>query len=680
MMSAISRNNLRFPVRVRLFLIVLVLLAPCLFFFFPHPLAEAESNIINTKHDLSVNSTSGGMKSTSENRICVFCHTPHDAYRLSPANGGTGGSGPVAPDEYTYLPLWNHEVTTTPETGYYTSSTMKAPVPQQPTGPTKLCLSCHDGTVALGAVASGANLGIAQTMNDAYSVGTVDNPTPNLGTDLSTHHPVSFSYSSSLPNSELYTIDELPDVIRDRLSGNNEVHCTTCHDPHDDSNGNFLVIKNSLSALCTTCHQMANWAASGHATATNSVTGKEACEICHTPHFAVDVPLLIYNTSDSATFCTNGSCHGTVPSPLPPPTHGDAAIVRPSAVVASCMPSCHSAEPFGQSLSEPDRRETIAFNTPLRPFPAMPSSAAGADIRSQIQKISSHHERPGIARGLLRNLSGQARALIGGVACVDCHNPHVSNRTEARAPFASGMLEGVSGVDRNGMDVSSVTYQYEVCFKCHADYSADVQYVPRVIPSTNMRLAFDGANPSYHPVEEIGRSLAVPSIPSPLNPALNAQDMIYCTDCHSDDAEGSKGPHGSSFPPILKERYETADGTPESSDNYALCYRCHNRSSILSDVSFRKKINGATASGGGHSGHLGDGAPCSACHDPHGVNVSLSGVFAQTGAHTHLINFDTRIVLPKPGNPYPIYTDTGNFSGSCTLVCHGKLHDNLSYP
>ena len=38
---------------------------------------------------------------------------------------------------------------------------------------------------------------------------------------------------------------------------------------------------------------------------------------------------------------------------------------------------------------------------------------------------------------------------------------------------------------------------------------------------------------------------------------------------------GSRGPHGSSFRPILTERYETADNTPESYDHYALCYRCH---------------------------------------------------------------------------------------------------------
>jgi hypothetical protein len=239
------------------------------------------------------------------------------------------------------------------------------------------------------------------------------------------------------------------------------------------------------------------------------------------------------------------------------------------------------------------------------------------------------------------------------------------------------MLEGVAGVDRNGSSVPSATYEYEVCFKCHADFTPDLNYIPRVISVTNLRLAFDPSNPSYHPVVGMGKNLNVPSIPSSLAPTLNPSVVIYCSTCHADDEGGSGGPHGSSFPPILKERYSTTDDNPESYENYALCYRCHERSSILSDASFMRKTIRTTASGGGHSGHLAAGAPCSACHDPHGVADSGAG---GTGSHTHLINFDTRIVLPKPGSPFPIFTDTGTFSGSCTLVCHGVLHDSTSYP
>jgi hypothetical protein len=51
-----------------------------------------------------------------------------------------------------------------------------------------------------------------------------------------------------------------------------------------------------------------------------------------------------------------------------------------------------------------------------------------------------------------------------------------------------------------------------------------------------------------------------------------------------------------------------------------------------------------------------------------------------TGSHTRLINFDTRIVLPRAGSAYPVFTRRGQLSGKCSLVCHGVEHDNASYP
>jgi hypothetical protein len=102
-------------------------------------------------------------------------------------------------------------------------------------------------------------------------------------------------------------------------------------------------------------------------------------------------------------------------------------------------------------------------------------------------------------------------------------------------------------------------------------------------------------------------------------------------------------------------------------------------SGILDNASFRTNAAGY----GGHSGHLGSTgspptpvqAPCSVCHDPHGVQDVFSGA-GPTGWHTHLINFDTRYVTSAGGpGTAPFYTDNGGHSGSCTLVCHGVRHD-----
>jgi predicted CXXCH cytochrome family protein len=587
-------NNRRSFLRCAVSFFFLFFLVVC--FLRITPSVEAISDITNTKHNLSL-SGPGPLKSLTETRICVFCHTPHNA----------------TPD----TPLWNKELQPQNYT-FYTSSTLKSTVPLQPTGPTKLCLSCHDGTIALGTVVSGANLGLAAALSYPS--------TSYFGLNLSAHHPVSFSYSTALPNPELANVESLPQTLT--LGGVDEVHCTTCHDPHDNTYGNFLVMDNSASQLCESCHLLTAWNVSAHSN----------CEDCHAPHFAVTPEWLL-------TFTSYDACLGA---------------------------GCHSSEPVHiQSVV----RTVTNIRRPLAPLP----TGRQADIKSQVKKISGHHPQPGISIPSPRS-QALRRFASNQVTCVDCHNPHQANKTKATAPNASGMLKGVSGVDRNGIEVTSVTYEYEVCFKCHGDYTSGIQYIPRVINATNMRLAFDPVNSSYHPIVSMGRNLNIPSIPSPLTPTLRASDIIYCTDCHRDDTGVSKGPHGSSFAPILAERYETADGTLESYENYALCYRCHNRTSILSDVSFKKKMIKTTATGGGHSGHLASGAPCSACHDPHGVATSIIDTSGSTGSHTHLINFDSRIVMPKPGSAAPVFIDRGTFSGSCTLVCHGKVHDNLSYP
>jgi predicted CXXCH cytochrome family protein len=581
--------------------------------------AQTPSDVVNTRHNLSV-SGAGPIRALTETRICIFCHTPHNATPLSP--------------------LWNKDIEPQVYT-VYESPTLRAGPISQPSGPTKLCLSCHDGTIALGAVVNPAGgIGMASEALGSLS---------EFGLDLSGHHPVSFPYHNALPNAELASSPPA-DLV---YGGTDEVHCITCHDPHNDAYGKFLIRDNRYSALCTACHQMSGWSSSAHATSAASVVGilprppktwpmytqlnEWGCEVCHTPHFAPTAEqLLNFTAAPPAPFsCTSAGCH----------TSGTTTAVAAA------------------------RIGTIAR-----------SPAGMVDIARQTRKISAHHEPPGVTPMALRIPGGAARSGIRSVACADCHNPHLTSDWKAEAPYASGMLRGVSGVDRNGAEIRSATYEYEVCFKCHGDNTPDLNYVPRVLSVTNTRRAFDTANPSYHPVVSMGRNLNVPSIPSPFEPNMSPSVVIYCTTCHADDEGGSRGPHGSSFAPILKERYETVDNTPESYDNYALCYRCHNRSSIVSDASFRKRAMQTTASGGGHGGHLAAGAPCSACHDPHGVNDSGAAGPTGTGSHTHLINFDTRIVLPKTGNQYPVFTDTGTFSGSCNLVCHGVVHDNASYP
>ncbi len=584
--------------------------------------------MMDTKHNLSVTGP-GPIQAQGETRICIFCHTPHNA----------------TPDS----PLWNRELEPQVYT-VYASPTLGAGVLPQPSGPTKLCLSCHDGTVAMGAVLNPPG-GIAMAGADSLPPGSLS----DFGLDLSGHHPVSFSYNASLPNLELQPLP--PDDLV--FGGADELHCSTCHDPHRNDFGRFLVKDNRGSALCITCHQVTDWASSAHATSTASVAGllprppknwpnwtelgEWGCEACHTPHFAPTTEQLLNFTSDPAMPFTCTSCHAADPTE---PPHATAA---PGTVGGAGRMG--AAGRFGR-----------------------------ADIAGQVQKLSGHPESTSLPTGLARGLGAGSRPDLTSVGCSDCHNPHVANDLEAELPYVSGALQGVLGVDRNGAEIATATYEYEICFRCHGDNTPDAEFIPRVVASTNTRLDFDSNNPSYHPVVEMGRGVDVPSLPSALSPRMSPSDRIGCTSCHADDEGGSRGPHGSDYPPILAERYDNVDGTVESYESYALCYRCHERTSILGDQSFGPRAFRTTPSGGGHSGHLAAGAPCSACHDPHGVATGGNEAFQPTGDHTHLINFDTRIVAPLAGADLPTFKDTGSRSGSCTLSCHGVNHLQTAYP
>jgi ribosomal protein L40E len=247
------------------------------------------------------------------------------------------------------------------------------------------------------------------------------------------------------------------------------------------------------------------------------------------------------------------------------------------------------------------------------------------------------------------------------VECVDCHNPHSLREGASQPPVVGGPMQGVSGITLSGALTQSVQFEYEVCFKCHADNPERIQSdITRQLTQTNCRLEFDPSGPSFHPVAAPGVNQNVPS----LIPPMTVATLIYCADCHdSDRSSAARGPHGSIYRPLLAYRYETADFTPESSSSYELCYRCHSRNRILSNESFA------------HREHLEDQIPCSACHDPHGISVSQGTSLN----HSHLINFDVAIVRPDPATGRLAFEDLGVFRGRCFLACHGQVHSPQEY-
>jgi predicted CXXCH cytochrome family protein len=160
---------------------------------------------------------------------CTPCHTPH------------GGDTSVSE-----APLWNHTLTSTTFT-LYSTETLNATM-ASPDGMSKLCLSCHDGSVKMDAYggAGGANTITGNAL---------------IGVDLSGEHPVSFTYNDALAtadgglNAPTTTDSGLGGKITGDLLSSSKMQCTSCHDVHNGASVAKLLRKsNANDALCTTCH------------------------------------------------------------------------------------------------------------------------------------------------------------------------------------------------------------------------------------------------------------------------------------------------------------------------------------------------------------------------------------------------------------------------------------------
>lgn len=541
--------------------------------------------ILDTKHNLSAGGP-GPVKSLTEEQVCIFCHTPHNARRDIPS-------------------LWNRSDSTVNYVPY-SSSTLYAAV-GQPTGASKLCLSCHDGTIALGAL-------LTAPQETAFAGGFRFMPEgpAKIGSDLSDDHPVSLVYDGALAarNGELLDPAALPPPVR--LDKNRELQCTACHNPHDDLYEKFLVMSNQSSGLCLACHAREGWLMGSHATsektwnglgrdpwprASFSTVAQNGCGSCHMPHTAGEHQRLLNYTLEEDT----------------------------------CL-VCHNANVAATNIE----------NELVKPH------------RHPVQNYAAVHDAA-------ENVA--AGGVQAHVECVDCHNPHQSNAAPSPgAPRASGALAGVSGIDAAGQAVKASPNLYEICFKCHGDANVLTTLpVTRQLAQLNTRLEFQPANPSFHPVEAQGVNANVPS----LLPPYTTASIITCVDCHNNDSlAGPKGPHGSSHEHLLERAYTIADNTTESPLAYELCYKCHSRTSILGDQSFRL-----------HNHHVAaQKAPCSACHDAHGISVTQGNAVN----NSHLINFDLTIVQPDSLGRLA-YENLGTATGRCFLTCHGVPHEPRTY-
>ncbi len=615
---------------------------------------------------------------------CQFCHAPH-----------SGLDSAKLPN----MPLWSQVLSTESNYTLYTSPTMVNQEIEPTLGSaSNLCLSCHDGTVAPGTNVPYTGLQMTGAMNSKdLFIGT-----------LQGIHPFNFHLPLNCSNDNL-----LSSLCKGKTANpavqliNGNVQCESCHNPHvqsiDPAAGDFLVMDNSKSALCLSCHVSSPGDMSGLRMAAASA----APGLAGTPDLRVGIGRIMTNQYNpftawqqsihamtanrvSKTAKTLGpystvnenaclSCHTSHNAPGGPQllTGPSPAVPDMDPATQDCM-SCHNG---GSNISPAIPNVYAEFAKTGHPFPA------GSNQHDAEESVVLEHNRH--------------------ATCVDCHNPHAALETGSFVSTAiRGSQNGAIGVSATDgfTEVDPAVNQYEVCLRCHGT-SGGKQVLPifgyAPVRTTNggdplnVIPQFATVAASSHPVMHESKSgLPQPSLLKfmwKLDGRTQGRPItarILCTDCHNSDdnrefgGTGPNGPHGSRFSHILERRYEfsqVAPGLPPAAGPgstiqnllppvldpgangpYSLCAKCHDLRNIISNASFSQ-----------HALHINRGFSCSVCHTAHGTGPNSSNVTGE-----RMVNFDLKVVGENATSSYFRSPITYNRStNTCTLTCHNYSHN-----
>ncbi len=140
---------------------------------------------------------------------------------------------------------------------------MDAARPTAISGLSKLCMSCHDGTIAIDSF--GGTTGSTRITAAGYK------PTSNIGTNLSDDHPVGIDYTTATatsdgslhnPSSKIITIGSGAQTKTGTIAAtvlyNNKLECSSCHDVHNtfttDAGAKLVKVSQTGSQICLACH------------------------------------------------------------------------------------------------------------------------------------------------------------------------------------------------------------------------------------------------------------------------------------------------------------------------------------------------------------------------------------------------------------------------------------------
>jgi predicted CXXCH cytochrome family protein len=207
--------------------------------------AFGQADMAGDSHDFSSTGPAVNPNLTETNyddQICVVCHAPH----LDESDAV------IVAYEATYL--WNRSGSDATTYSMYDSNTIDGAQDAVPATESKMCLSCHDGSVGLEDF--DGNEGGTTIVQDSAKAGTLSGT--NL--DMSREHPISLEYDVSDDGLIAVATAETDGVnLYSQGGGTPRVECGSCHDPHLQNidvaaEDNLLRLENTQSALCTACH------------------------------------------------------------------------------------------------------------------------------------------------------------------------------------------------------------------------------------------------------------------------------------------------------------------------------------------------------------------------------------------------------------------------------------------
>lgn len=226
------------------------------------PVQGANDPILGSKHDFTgLNKRAGvvampGVAFSDYGNPCVHCHIPpNQADADSIAHGAIQG--------------WNRYQPATNEYRLYSSQHLDSKT-RTPSPISLLCLSCHDGTMAVDMVVfkpdnfdSAEDKALHMRINNednTISCGKCHNgrvahdiSIKHLAQDLKNDHPISMRYAGLLRSDEDF---RLPHTAGGFDNGvklyEGRVECASCHNVHNPEKD--LLLRANSDLLCQTCH------------------------------------------------------------------------------------------------------------------------------------------------------------------------------------------------------------------------------------------------------------------------------------------------------------------------------------------------------------------------------------------------------------------------------------------